>query len=401
MKIAVAASTHPDPEQAASESYAALLEKLGGTPHLLLVHSSCDYDNETLIKRLEALAPGVPLQGGTSCYGVATHTGFHSKEELGLGLLGIFDPKGAYGAGIAESKDDPEAATLAALKQALEQAGRAGEMPAAVIVTMYPGDEELMIRAIERHLGQNIPIIGGTSANNAMRGQWQQFANGNVHNEAISIATLFPSGGLGFAFHSGFEPTAHHGRVTRATKRTVHEIDGRPAAQVYNEWTGGLIADFLSEGGDLVPVTPFSPMGSPIERVAGIPYYRLSYPVGALKGGGLQLFAEIPEGKEIVLMTGTADSLATRAGRVATQALKAAPFDASALEGALIFYCTGCMLAIQDRMPEVVASLNAALDHAPFLCAFTLGEQGCFIEGENKHGNLMIAALTFGPVDRG
>ena len=60
MKIAVATSTHPNPEQAASESYAALLEKLGGTPHLLLVHSSCDYDNEALINRLRALQVPMP-----------------------------------------------------------------------------------------------------------------------------------------------------------------------------------------------------------------------------------------------------------------------------------------------------------------------------------------------------
>ena len=149
MRIAVAASTHPDPERAASESYAALLEKLEGTPQLLLVHSSCDYDNEALINRLRALAPDVPLQGGTSCFGVATQAGFHSKDELGLGILGVLDPEGAYGAGIAEVGADLEAATTAALEQALTQAGRAGEVPSVVITTVCPGDEETMIRVIE------------------------------------------------------------------------------------------------------------------------------------------------------------------------------------------------------------------------------------------------------------
>ena len=57
------------------------------------------------------------------------------------------------------------------------------------------------------------------------------------------------------------------------------------------------------------------------------------------------------------------------------------------------------MFSIQDRIPEIVSGLNGALDHAPFLCAFTLGEQGCFIEGENRHGNLMIVVLAFGPID--
>ncbi|MCD4750779.1 MAG: FIST C-terminal domain-containing protein [Thermoanaerobaculales bacterium] len=400
MKVAVAASTHSNAEQAATEGYEALLEELGDTPQLLLVHSSCDYDNEALVNRLRALAPDVPLQGGTSCLGVATQAGFHSQDGLGLGILGVLDPEGRYGVGIAEAGDDPEAATHAALEQALAEAGRTGEAPAAVITTVYPGDEEVMIRAVEQHLGRDVPIIGGSSADNDMRGQWRQFANDSVYRQAVSIATLFPSGGLGFAFHSGYEPTAHRGRVTRATRRTLYEIDGRPAAQVYNEWTGGLIADFLSDGGGLVPITAFSPLGVRFGRVAGVSYFRLSYPVEALEDGGLQLFAEIPEGREIVLMKGTADSLATRAGRVATQALKAAPFSANAVEGALVLYCAGCMLSIQDRIPEIVSGLDTAFDQAPFLCAFTLGEQGCFIEGENRHGNLMIAALVFGPADK-
>ena len=89
-------------------------------------------------------------------------------------------------------------------------------------------------------------------------------------------------------------------------------------------------------------------------------------------------------------------TLSREATHLATQWVE---FDASAVQGALVFYCSGCMLAIPDRIPEVVSSLNGALDHAPFLCSFTLGEQGCFIEGENRHGNLMIAVLAFGPMD--
>jgi len=28
---------------------------------------------------------------------------------------------------------------------------------------------------------------------------------------------------------------------------------------------------------------------------------------------------------------------------------------------------------------------------------FGLGEQGCFIGGENRHGNLMVVVIVFGP----
>jgi len=128
-----------------------------------------------------------------------------------------------------------------------------------------------------------------------------------------------------------------------------------------------------------------------------VPYYQLSYPVEAMPDGSLLLFTDIQENSEIVLMHGTSDSLVSRTGRAAAAALEGASFDSKDVQGALVLFCTGCLLAVQDRMDEPRMSLSAVLRGAPFLCAFTLGEQGCFLGGENRHGNLMIAVLVFGP----
>ena len=397
MKIASAWSTQSDAYLAATEAYEMLFEKLQGVPQLILVHSSCNYDNERLIQRLCELAPGVPLQGGTSCLGVITDDGFHSHEGKGFGILGLLDPQGGYGVGIAESRGNPEAAVMSALNTALSNSGRPGELPSAIIITTYPGEEERVIGAIEKHLGSKVPIIGGTSADNDMSGQWQQFGNDTVCSKAISVATLFPTGEIGYAFHSGYQPTRHQGMVTRAEGRVLYEVDGRPIVQVYNEWTEGLLDDVLPQGGSLVPAASFSPIGRPVKQVGDISYFRLSYPAEVLADHGLLLYTDISVGDEVVLMKGNRDSLATRAGRVASVAVKAAGFNAEEVEGAFVLYCTGCMLGIQDRLHEVAADLQTGLHHAPFLCSFTLGEQGCFIGGENRHGNLMIAVLVFGP----
>ncbi len=52
-------------------------------------------------------------------------------------------------------------------------------------------------------------------------------------------------------------------------------------------------------------------------------------------------------------------------------------------------------MSIQDHREEVVQGLRDALPGVPFLGAFTFGEQGCFVGGENRHGNLMISVLLF------
>ena len=108
----------------------------------------------------------------------------------------------------------------------------------------------------------------------------------------------------------------------------LHEIDHRPAAQVYNEWTDGLISDCLPAGGSLVPTASMTPIGHPVGQVGGIEYFRLSYPVEVVEDEALLLFTDIREGYEVVLMTGTHGSLARRAGRVAEAAIEAAPFAA-------------------------------------------------------------------------
>jgi hypothetical protein len=246
-------------------------------------------------------------------------------------------------------------------------------------------------------VGIGVPIIGGTAADNDMSGQWRQFADSAVAGDGVSVAVLFPSCEIGFSFHSGYEPTDRKGRVTRAEGRILYEIDGLPAATVYNDWTGGLIESVLPSGGNLVPTATFSPLGTPVGCVGVIPYYRLSYPVEVLPGGALSLFTEVHAGHEIELMTGTPDSLISRTGRVAAAAVDAAPFSPDEVEGALVLFCTGCMLAVQERISGACDGLRSALKNAPFLCAFTLGEQGCFIGGENRHGNLMVVVLTFGP----
>lgn len=397
MKIISAWSVNPDWKYAADEVYKKLAEKLKETPHLILLHSSCDYDNEKILHRLGTLVPDVPIQGGTSCLGVMTEEGYHTDNGKGLGILAIHDPDGSYGSGISGTKGSPASDAKSALNDALFQAKRPGEVPDVVLISNYPGDEEQVILAIEEHIGTDVPIIGGTSADNDMSGKWQQFGNDTVTKQGVSVAVIFTSGSIGYAFHGGYEPTNYSGYATKAKNRILYEIDGRPAAQVYNEWTDGLISDIFTAGGSLVPRSNFTPLGNPVGQVGGIPYFRLSYPVEVVQNQALLLFTEVHEGIKIVLMKGTQDSLASRAGRVAAAAVDAAPFNADEVTGSFVLYCAGCMLAIQDRMTEPVKTLCTSLHGSPFLGAFTLGEQGCLLGGENKHGNLMIAALTFGP----
>ncbi len=395
MKIATAWSTEPSPK-VVSKLYQKLLDTLGDAPDLLVLHASVEYEGKALIAALNACAPGIPIHGGTSCRGVMTEAGLHMDADRGLGLFGLSDPDGGtYGVGAAEFGDDPGEATRKALSEALDAANAPGEMPAMIWLSSAPGHEEIVLATIAQMVGDNVPIAGGSAADNTVSGEWLQFANDRVYKDGVAILAMFPSSDVHFAFHSGYEPTDRRGMVTHARGRELLEIDGRPAAEVYNEWTRGLIADYLAEEETILSQSTFNPLGRVVGEVEGLPYYQLSHPSATTREQSLQLFTCISAGEEIVLMRGTKESLVSRVGRVAMSALEAHGAHPRDVAGALIIYCAGCMLGVHDQLDRVVESLHSALPGVPFLGAFTFGEQGTFLGGENRHGNLMISVLLF------
>jgi hypothetical protein len=65
-----------------------------------------------------------------------------------------------------------------------------------------------------------------------------------------------------------------------------------------------------------------------------------------------------------------------------------------AASGALIMYCAGCMLQIENKIDDIAQGFASSL-RQPFLATFPFGEQGRE-GGKNRHGNLMYAVLLFG-----
>jgi len=409
MKIATSWTTNSDPV-AIANAYENLVVQLGATPTLLILSCSAVYKVEEILTVLHSYTPQAPLHGSTSCLGVMTQAGAHTKDGCGLAMFGIQDPEGNYGVGAALIGEDPGAAAQRAIQAALDMANCPGAVPAMVWMTAAPGCEEALIAGIASVVGDDVPITGGSSADNTVTGQWKQFTQNNIFSNAVVVTALFPSTEVMFAFHSGYEPTDVKGIVTKAggfeatdekgfaTKangRMLLEIDDRPAAAVYNDWSKGLISDVLADGGNILSRTTLNPLGRIVGYIGNVPYYQLSHPDAVTKNGALSIFTNVTPGDEFVLMQGTIDSLVSRAGRVASSALETYSARPKDVAGALVVYCAGCMLTVQDRLNEVVDNLRSALPNIPFLGVYTFGEQGCFLSGENRHGNLMISVLLF------
>ena len=94
-------------------------------------------------------------------------------------------------------------------------------------------------------------------------------------------------------------------------------------------------------------------------------------------------------------MESTIKDLVYRVDKITNKAFAHIPAPKKQIAGALIIYCAGCMLAVQNEMEEVAHQFRKALGGQPFLGIHTFGEQGCALLGENTHANLMMSIIVF------
>ena len=394
-RIASSGNTLGDTRAAIETAFDSVHAELGGEPSFVLAAASVDHDLEALIRALEARA-GVAVHGFTSCQGCMTSEGVHDGGAPGLGVWAVRDAAGSYGTALVSEGGDAREAGRVAIKKALEQAGRPGEVPSLILLNPTPRNEEKVLEGIQDEIGTGVPILGGSAADNDVSGRWALFSGSQVETAGVMVSVLFPSVPLAFSFRSGYSPTGSQGVVTRAVGRTLIEIDGEPAAKVYNRWTGGLLDSLPKEGGNVLALSSLQPLGRVVGMAEGIPEYSLSHPEAVLADGSLCLFTNIEEGDVVHAMTGSHRSLITRGGAVIGSALHSGSFDGSHISGALVTYCAGCMLTLDDEIEKVWEEIRTVMPGTPFLASFTFGEQGCFLGGANLHANLMISAIVFG-----
>lgn len=392
MKISACAVSAESTELAMAEA----LARLGDVnPEFLVLHMSAVHDADIARAVITSkLGPSVVVHGGTSCLGVMTGDGARIEHGNGLGLAAFEDPEGDFGTGIAQLGDDPRAAAAKATRAALMQAGRVGEAPDLIWLTAAPGAEEAVLRGVENVVGKGCRIVGGSAADNTISGDWFVFDRTAKETNGVIVSVLFPSGGCASAYQSGYAPTKTSGIATKAAGRRVYEIDGAPARKVYSDWTGGKVSPSTpSQPQAILADSTFSPMGRRATAVADVPFFLLAHPATAHPDDSIEFFADIEQGEELHLMSGKVESLTSRAGRVAAQAVEQTE---GPVVGALVIYCGGCMLAVQNHMNDVANGIDKALSGAPFLGVFTFGEQGPMLNYDNRHGNLMISCVTFG-----
>jgi hypothetical protein len=336
---------------------------------------------------------------GSSCLGCSDQFGINSELPNSATLFLLNDKDGHYGVGSADLADDIRTSASDALEQAMEKAGKPNELPALIWCLQAPGNEEQVLAGLQDLVGNEVPIFGGSSADNDVAGDWLQYDGNVLYSNGVVILALYPSTPLSSYFSSGYSASTWVGTVTAVDGRNLQSIDNKPAASVYNDWLVQEGKAPLQEGNILME-SAFSPLGRIINHDKNVSINLLSHPANFNEDQSLSLFSEVQEGEQLWLMNGDKTQLIKRAADVVKIAKDNLNFQYDCEPaGALIVYCAGCMLAVKEDLDEVQQAIKNELGDIPFIVTFTFGEQGCFVDGSSRHGNLMISAIMFGASD--
>ncbi|MCS7178008.1 MAG: FIST N-terminal domain-containing protein [Anaerolineae bacterium] len=375
-------SLSKDARTAAGEAVAMAMEGLkGASPGLALLFATVDMDLPVLVGQVARWLGKTPLFGASSFTGVLTSAGFQSGPEGAVGLMLLSGVRA--GVSCCALGQNPARAGALAAGLARRKAAQSG-LPDLFLVTTPPGSEEAVVAGISRK-NPGVPIVGGSPADNTIEGKWQVFANGRVLGPSAAVAALYAEGKIGRAFGSGYRPTALRARAG-AEGRTLKTLDGRPALDVYAEWTGKRREDLIGDW-KLLGECLLAPLATPVGDA-----YLIKHLAVGNEDGTIGAFAEFTDGEEVVLMEATLEEVISAAGEMVRQAAQGM----RDLRAVFLVHCAGRRVALGERIGEVVGAVKSAAGDAPFLGFCSFGEQGMLVPGVNLHGNLMLSALVVG-----
>lgn len=406
MMMAYGWSDQADEVAAVEAAYNMMMQGLAGAnPKFITIFTTGKkQDQVKIFTALKVkLDPSVKIWGlNSDLDGIALPNGMRPA----LAIMGFNSPDLVVGVGTAKLdwKDSESYGEVGkkAVQAALADAGKqAGEAPKILFFAGLNLITDIDIyKGIQEVIGE-VPICGGNTGQHTgelIPGDGFVFSTDGAETDSISIALMWMSSKVGVAYGYGYtEHPEHKGTVTKSDpkKRIVYEIDNRPAADVYNEWTGGQLTDFIKNGGGMVPLPiigrfelkkPFKKGSEDYVAVAFTEIYPDKSAFVTHEG--------IEEGTELTLMELSKEQdVVNKPTLVGTVARNRGGIAKEDVAGAILVYCYALLYTAKGSGYDVNPSfplLSNSLNDAPFIGFFSGGEIG-FSPNFKNEGNRMMA----------
>ncbi len=392
IEVGVGTSEDSEPRKAVGQALDQAAAALKGEVGLIVLSSCCGYEAADVLRSVRALAGDTPVIGGTTAGGFTVRGGLVRPERgRGVAVMVLAGSGFQAGVGVAELGDHPRRAAERAAEAAIESVGAQRGSPRAAVMFVSPGHEEALLAGVVSTIGRGVPLLGCTVADDDLSGRWAVFGGASALSDGVAVAVLHGDFLAGNGFASGYWPTPNYASAEGVSGRMLATLGGEPAARVYSRWTG--VEEEGLATAELRGRAALGPLGVEDARTQRV----LTKEPGAVSSDGrLGLFADVPEGAQLRLLTATPDSLLAAAGAASTEALSRASLTPDLVRGVLMAQGIGRVRALGGRAGEVPTLMSRALGGAPLLGLAGYGEQSSLPDGRPVHLNLSMTVLVLG-----
>lgn len=357
------ASVLPDAVEAGRQAAELALRELDGSePALVLVFASTRYPLQSLIKSIRETTGDVPLAGATSSG--SFQDGVLTPPGDGVAVLAVTAGQYRFGvASVAGLGGDPEDAgrRLARAARASVDPQEGAHSALLLLADGLGGDLQLLLSGIYRVTGARVPVVGGAAADDRKMTQTFVFHDNQVLADGAVAVWIESDHPLKVVARHGWHAVTLPMIITRVDGQIVHEVGGRPAAEIYREH-----ADAARVADTGLPDGYHSSHAFGLIEADGSHLIR-----GAFTGPDdlLRTFAPLPPYGAVEVVSCRPDDLLDVTEEVVTEAL--AGQDAHLL---LTFSCVARLDILGARTSEEVARLQAAAGAVRTFGFYTYGE---------------------------
>ncbi len=361
------------------------------------VFSSALYDYEAVLDGIrDVVGPGAALIGCSSA-GEFTEDGSTAKSvTVSLVASDSLQFFTNLGTGMDETLEGCVREAVSGLPRHVDG------YPYKAAITLHDGLAgvgETTARLTKQKLGPHIPLAGGSAGDDLQLEATHVFEGDRVAQNAIAVALVASESRIPVTVDHGHRPISDPVTVTRAEGSVVHQLDGEPAFEVWQDLVResaqeryDVDVDDLEDGTETlsemltryefgIAIDDESTTGGgsgiveTVRRLLGVatePEYKIRWPgLTTTTDGPLQFAVGIDEGTEMRAMhSGERDQI-----RSVRQAAKAAVDSGDDIDvaGAFVYDCVCRAAILEDQFDQSVEAIDDELG-APFAGFETYGE---------------------------
>lgn len=358
-------------------------------PQVGLLFTSCVQDQKEIIKGVKSVLKDVDVVGCTSSAAICTQDGYLNKETGYSGMMLLGGDAKVVAVGSPKTSDDAREIGKKLAEKAIKKADCI-EKPSYVFVSASPKEEEAYLKGIADVIG-DVPVFGGSAADNTVEGKWSLFYNDEVFSDGCVMALIYADTEIKNIYTGNYNETKDAGLITEVKdKRTLVSIDGKPALDVYAKWTGKNIEDMM--GGNLLTETIFNPLGVK-DQIGNVTAVR--HPMFANVDKSMNIGANLEENTAIIHLTNTPEGMLDSNACVVK---KLNSLMDNSPESYFLVHCGGRRLGLQltNMEDKIYSEIKKAIPKKEFLMVFTFGEYGRCEHSSNIVGGLSLSFTGFG-----